>query len=200
MSRNRQLVCGHFLAEAKARAAEVLVPAVVCAEVCRGVARTRRVETLVSRKPHDHPWQRPVAIVPADFDMARLVGAILHGAQVGSRYLADAHVVALCSRYGGGLIITSEPDDIRHLAAVVPLLGSSSALRTELPERASQPLLASAGAQAFPRSVFNVKELTTCLDVREGGVEILRGQVWTSGGLMAIRLTVPASCGIFEVW
>ncbi|MEU4414951.1 hypothetical protein [Nocardia salmonicida] len=58
-----------LLAEAKARAAEVLVPAVVCAEVCRGVARTRRVETLVSRKPHDHPWQRPVAIVPTDFDM-----------------------------------------------------------------------------------------------------------------------------------
>ncbi|MFF5034576.1 type II toxin-antitoxin system VapC family toxin [Nocardia salmonicida] len=107
-------------AEAKARAAEVLVPAVVCAEVCRGVARTRRVETLVSRKPHDHPWQRPVAIVPTDFDMARLVDAILHGAQVGSRYLSDAHVVALCSRYGGGLVITSDPDDIRQLAAAVP--------------------------------------------------------------------------------
>lgn len=96
------------------------MPAVVCAEVCRGVARTRRVETLVSRKPHDHPWQRPVAIVPTDFDMARLVDAILHGAQVGSRYLSDAHVVALCSRYGGGLVITSDPDDIRQLAAAVP--------------------------------------------------------------------------------
>ncbi|MFE6919664.1 hypothetical protein ACFVAV_01325 [Nocardia sp. NPDC057663] len=52
--------------------------------------------------------------------MDRLVGAVLHGAQAGSRYLVDAHVVALCARYGGGLVITSDPDDIRHLAAAVP--------------------------------------------------------------------------------
>lgn len=35
----------------------------------------------------------------------------------------------------------------------------------------------------FREVSLNVNELTTCLDVREGGVEILRRQVWTSGGI-----------------
>ncbi|MGI5217120.1 type II toxin-antitoxin system VapC family toxin [Nocardia sp. CA-290969] len=109
-----------LLAEAYRRGSEVLVPAVVCAEVCRGVARTRQVETLVARTPRDAAAYRPVRIIPTDFDIARQVGAILNGAKVGSRYLADAHVVAVCAEFGGGLVITSDPDDIMHLAAAVP--------------------------------------------------------------------------------
>jgi hypothetical protein len=43
---------------------------------------------------------------------------LLYGA--GSADLADAHVVAICARRGGGLVITSDPDDIARLAVAVP--------------------------------------------------------------------------------
>lgn len=107
-----------LLQEAWTRHRDVLVPAVVCAEVCRGVARTRRVETVVARSgrgPH-----LPVGVVPTDFDLARQVGAVLHGSGADSRDLVDAHVVAVCALHGGGLVITSDGDDIQRLAAAVP--------------------------------------------------------------------------------
>lgn len=37
-----------------------------------------------------------------------------------SRTAAERHVVAVCARRGGGLVITSDPDDIARLAAAVP--------------------------------------------------------------------------------
>jgi hypothetical protein len=52
------------------------------------------VETLVARTPGDPAARRPVRIVPTNFDVARQVGAILNSAKVGSRYPADAHMVA----------------------------------------------------------------------------------------------------------
>ncbi|MEU3012798.1 hypothetical protein [Nocardia asteroides] len=58
--------------------------------------------------------------MPTDFGQYWLAGAVLHGTQAGGRYLADAHVVALCARYGGDLVITFDPDDIHHLAVAVP--------------------------------------------------------------------------------
>ncbi len=99
---------------------DVLTPAVVCAEVCRGAARTRRVEALVSRQgARGRPWQ-PVQVVVTDFALARQVGAVLHGAQTGSADIVDAHVVAVCADRGGGLVLTSDPADIERLAAVIP--------------------------------------------------------------------------------
>ncbi|MGH3700317.1 MAG: hypothetical protein ACRDQY_12740 [Pseudonocardiaceae bacterium] len=62
----------------------------------------------------------PVVVVDTDFALARQVGAVLSGAGAGSVDLADAHVVAVCARRGGGLVITSDPDDIARLAAAVP--------------------------------------------------------------------------------
>lgn len=109
-----------LLREAWQRGRDVVVPAVVCAEVCRGVGRTRRVETVVTRQGRGSDPQRPVDVVATDFDLARQVGAVLHGAGADSRNLADAHVVAVCVRHGGGLVITSDPDDIHRLAAAVP--------------------------------------------------------------------------------
>lgn len=109
-----------LLREALDRRRDVLVPAVVCAEVCRGPARTRRVEAAVARH-NPARGQRPVvAIIDTDLTLARGVGAILHGAGASSALLADAHVVAVCARRGGGLVVTSDPDDIRRLADAVP--------------------------------------------------------------------------------
>ncbi|MFD3595421.1 type II toxin-antitoxin system VapC family toxin [Nocardia sp. NPDC058640] len=109
-----------LLAEAYARGSDVIVPAVICAEVCRGVARTRGVETLVTRKLPDNSGNRAIALAETDFTLARQVGAVLAGAGVGSEYIADAHVVAVCAQHGGGMVITSDPHDITRLAATVP--------------------------------------------------------------------------------
>ena len=109
-----------LLAEAVARDRDILVPAVVCAEVCRGVARTRRVENAVARHRPSRGQQPAVQVIDTDFALARQVGAILHGTGAGSADLADAHVVAVCTRYGGGLVITSDAGGITRLAAAVP--------------------------------------------------------------------------------
>lgn len=109
-----------LLREALDRARDVLVPAVVCAEACRGPARTRRVETALARHRPARGQRPPVGVIDTDFLLARQVGAVLHGAGTGSADLADAHVVAVCARRGDGLVITSDPQDIARLAATVP--------------------------------------------------------------------------------
>lgn len=59
-------------------------------------------------------------IVPTDFALARQVGAVLDGAHAGTEDIVDAHVVSVCEPFGGGVVVTSDPDDIRRLAAAVP--------------------------------------------------------------------------------
>jgi predicted nucleic acid-binding protein len=90
--------------------------AVTLAEVCRGRDRTRRVEAAIAR---DRGGQR-LSVVPTDERLAKLVGAILHGSGTGSERLADAHVVAVCARADHAIVITSDPADIRLLAATLP--------------------------------------------------------------------------------
>lgn len=109
-----------LLREALDRGRDVLVPAVVCAEACRGPGRTRRVETALARHRPTRGQRPPVAVVDTDFLFARQVGAVLYGVGARSADLADAHVVAVCARHGGGLVITSDPDDIARLVAAVP--------------------------------------------------------------------------------
>lgn len=109
-----------LLEEALDRGREVLVPAVVCAEVCRAPARTRQVESALRRHGPDRRRHPPVEVVDTDFALARHVGAVLHGASAGSAEIVDAHVVAVCARHGGGLVVTSDPGDIERLAQAVP--------------------------------------------------------------------------------
>ena len=109
-----------LLAEAWVRQRDIVVPALVCAEVCRTAARTRAVEAAVNR--HDQTsGQRPaVQIVDTTFDLARSVGAILARSRATSADIVDAHVVAVAARHGGGLVVTSDPGDIARLADAVP--------------------------------------------------------------------------------
>jgi predicted nucleic acid-binding protein len=109
-----------LLGEARARERDVLVPAVVCAEVCRGVPRTRRVEAAVARHGLTRARRPPVKIIPTDFGLARQVGAVLHGAGAGSADMVDAHVVAVCALHGGGVVVTADGKDIQRLAQAVP--------------------------------------------------------------------------------
>lgn len=59
-------------------------------------------------------------MIPTDERLAKLVGTILYATGRDSSSLADAHVVAICSRSDGAIVITSDPDDIRALAVAVP--------------------------------------------------------------------------------
>lgn len=95
---------------------EVCCAAVTLAEVCRGAARTRRVEVALSR---DRGGRR-VRVVPTDEGLAKLVGAILHDCAAGSEHLADAHVVAVAAAAGNAIVLTADPGDIIDLASAVP--------------------------------------------------------------------------------
>ena len=109
-----------LLGEAYQRARDVLVPAVVCAEVCRGAPRTRAVESTLARHAPTTGQRPPVAVIPTDFPLARQVGAILFASGAGTEALVDAHVVAVCVHHGGGLVITADPHDIARLAQATP--------------------------------------------------------------------------------
>ncbi len=121
-------VCDHqppepvraLLQEAWVRGRDVLVPAVVCAEACRGLPRTRRVEAAVARHDGSAGRRPPISLVVTDFVLARQVGAVLHGVGSDSRDMVDAHVVGVCALHGGGLVITADGSDIERLARAVP--------------------------------------------------------------------------------
>lgn len=109
-----------LLAEAARRGREVVAPSVVCAEVARGRARTRALEGALSRHQAGRGERPAVRLVDTDFRLARQVGAILDAASAATDLVVDAHVVAVCVPFGGGLAITSDQDDIVALAAAVP--------------------------------------------------------------------------------
>lgn len=104
------------LERAAERGVDTYCAAVTLAEVCRGSARTQRVESVVARSRGG----RQVRVIPTDQRLAKQVGAILNATQSGSEMLADAHVVAVAAGSGSSLVITSDPDDITRLAVAVP--------------------------------------------------------------------------------
>jgi hypothetical protein len=108
------------LAEAKIRGGVVAVPAVVCSEVCRDGARTRAVESFLSRQVVK--GVPGVQVIGTDFALAKEVGTLLGSAGLGSAGLVDAHVVAVAACFGGAVVATSDPDDIRNLASHVPAI------------------------------------------------------------------------------
>lgn len=65
--------------------------------------------------------ERPaVRLVDTTFDLARQVGAVLEAAKAAGKRIVDAHVVAACVAFGGGLIVTGDPSDIMELAGGAP--------------------------------------------------------------------------------
>lgn len=109
-----------LLHEAYLREREVIVPTVVVAEVARGRHRTRSVESVAAR--HDtRRGERPaIRLIDTDFALARQVGGLLEAADRGTESIVDAHVVAVCIPHGGGLVATSDPDDIAAIAQSLP--------------------------------------------------------------------------------
>lgn len=84
-----------LLAVAAERGREVVVPSVVCAEVCRGAPRTRAVEAALGRHARARGRRPAVSVVDVDLRLAKQIGAILHAARAAT-------------------------DDLERLAAVVP--------------------------------------------------------------------------------
>jgi len=105
-----------LLRRAVERGGDVSCAAVTLAEVCRGPARTRRVEAALAR---DRGGQR-IRVVPTDERLAKLVGTILYATRHGSEKLADAHVVAICANSDAAVVVTDDPDDIIALSSATP--------------------------------------------------------------------------------
>lgn len=92
------------------REREVVVPAVVLAEMYRGRHHNQVVDACLSR-------ETGLAIRDTDRALARLVGGILTAAGRGSADIVDAHVIGAAVECGGGVCLTGDPDDLEALAA-----------------------------------------------------------------------------------
>lgn len=95
---------------AKLTGSEVVVPAVVLAELYRP-GRLSAVDACLARKD-GVPICRDT-----DRTLARVVGGVLAAARVGSEFMVDAHVVATAVEAGRSVIVTGDPSDIERLAA-----------------------------------------------------------------------------------
>ena len=89
---------------------EVVVPALVLAELYRGFGRSQLVDSLLARH------ENAIGTRDTDRPLARFVGAVLHGADAGSEQIVDAHVVAVAVEAGGGVVLTADTDDLARLA------------------------------------------------------------------------------------
>jgi predicted nucleic acid-binding protein len=105
-----------LLARTITRGGEIWCAAVTLAEVARGRARTREVETALSRRYGGEL----IRLLVTDEELAKQVGGILHAANKGSNSIADAHVIAACVPAEVAVVVTTDPDDIAELSAVVP--------------------------------------------------------------------------------
>jgi predicted nucleic acid-binding protein len=97
------------LAAAWEAGVDVSVPAVVLAETVRGTARDAPVNRVLNAVGE---------VLPIDGETGRNAGALL--GMTRSAETIDALVVAAALRVGGGVILTSDPDDLRTLAGRHP--------------------------------------------------------------------------------
>ncbi len=94
-------------------AADVVVPAAVLGELYRGGGHDQAVDACLAH-------EGGVAIVPTDRALARRIGHLLAAAARGSADHVDATVIAVCAAAGGGVVLTSDPDDLSALSGGNP--------------------------------------------------------------------------------
>ncbi len=97
------------LRTAHARNVPVRFPSAVLVELYRGGGADEAVDQLLARGF--------TQVVTTGARMARVAGHLLAAAHAGSELAIDALVVATAVRFGGGAIVTHDPDDIALLAA-----------------------------------------------------------------------------------
>lgn len=106
----RQLEVRAALRAALSLGRDVMVPAVVLAELYRGPGHSALVDACLSR-------DTGLSVRVTDRSLARLVGGVLAAAEAGSEKMVDAHVVAAVVERGGGVALTTDTGDLLRLAA-----------------------------------------------------------------------------------
>ena len=91
---------------------EVAIATGTLAELYRGAGRNQSLDGLLARESG-----HGLLLRDTDRSLARLIGALLSEANVGSALFADAHPVAVAVEAGGGVVLTADPDDLGRLAA-----------------------------------------------------------------------------------
>ena len=89
---------------------DVVIPAVVLAELYRGRGHNQLVDACLSR-------ETGIQVRDTDRTFARFVGGVLAAARAGSELIVDAHAVAAAVEAGAGVVLTADPDDLERLAA-----------------------------------------------------------------------------------
>jgi predicted nucleic acid-binding protein len=89
--------------------APVRIPAAVLVELYRGRGTDEAIDAMLARGF--------AQVVTTGTRMARVAGHLLAAVGAGSEMAIDALVVATAIRFGGGVIATHDPDDLRQLAA-----------------------------------------------------------------------------------
>jgi predicted nucleic acid-binding protein len=92
---------------------DVVVPAVILAELYRGPGHNQMIDACLAR-------ETGLRVRDTDRSLARLVGGVLTGAKADSGHLADAHVVAAAVEVGGGVVLTGDEGDLATLASPYP--------------------------------------------------------------------------------
>ncbi|MGE0785004.1 MAG: PIN domain-containing protein [Sandaracinaceae bacterium] len=106
----RQAEVRGALAAAFTKRRDVVVPALVLAELYRGARRSAQLDALLAR-------ETGFVLRSTDRLFARLVGGVLAAARASSGLMVEAHVVASAVERGGGVILTTDRDDLARLAA-----------------------------------------------------------------------------------
>lgn len=94
---------------AHGRNVPVRIPSVVLVELYRGRGVDEPIDTVLARGF--------AQVVTTGARMARIAGHLLADVDAGSEMAIDAIVVATAIRFGGGMVATHDPDDLRRLAA-----------------------------------------------------------------------------------
>lgn len=94
------------------RRVPVRIPSVVLVELYHGHGADEAIDGVLARG-----FAR---VVTSGARMARIAGHLLAGTGEDSAMAVDALVVATAVRFGGGLVVTHDPRDLRRLAAGYP--------------------------------------------------------------------------------
>lgn len=97
---------------AHSRNAPVRIPAAVLVELYRGGGTDEAIDLVLGRGF--------AKVVTTGAKMARIAGHLLARIDADSSMAIDALVVATCIRFGGGIVATHDPTDLRLLAADQP--------------------------------------------------------------------------------
>lgn len=94
------------------------VPSAVLVELYRGGRTDAAIDSVLARGF--------AQVVTTGARTARVAGHLLAAAGAGSELAIDALVVATAIRFGGGVVLTHDPDDLTRLAAGHPGIATAA--------------------------------------------------------------------------